>query len=837
MGSSCRNIGVFLLSFYLFPYFLCLFSHAADTITGNHTIRDGQTLISAGKNFVLGFFSPNNSKNHYVGIWYYKISIQTVVWIANRENPVTDSSGVLTIGNGGNLIILDGKQNTLWSTKASFISNTSIAQLLDSGNLILRTSGDYERVLWQSFDHPTDSLLPSMKVGLDLRTGQKWFYTSWKSPVDPSPGNYTLGVDPHGVAQLVIWENLTKHWRSGYWNGQTFTGVANMLPLYLYGFRLANDNQDGRMFFTYSMLNSSLILRIVTKWDGREEPQRCEEGKQQWITPWSEPITRCQIYGKCGNFGSCNELDSPICSCLRGFKPKAVEEWSKGNWSSGCVRRNQLECEINSSSEGNRDGFLKLDRLKLPDLADWLAVQDEKECEGKCSMNCSCRAHAYVNGIGCLIWGRDLVDIHRFPEGGNTLYIRLAGSELGDQRKISKIIMIVIVLFGTVFLSIGAYFLRRCMRKLKGSWKKEKENELLTFDLSNSGEGSSIKELGGGQQAKSELQLFSFSSVAAATNNFSDANRLGEGGFGPVYKGILPGGQEIAVKRLSRSSGQGLEEFKNEVILIAKLQHRNLVRLLGCCIQGEEKILLYEHMPNRSLDAFLFDPTKQALLDWTKRFNIIEGIARGLLYLHRDSRLRIIHRDLKASNILLDEDMNPKISDFGMARIFGGDQNQENTKRVVGTYGYMSPEYAMEGLFSVKSDVYSFGVLLIEIVSCKKNNSFHDTEHSLSLLGYAWKLWDEGKAMELMDPSLGDSCSTCEVLRCIHVGLLCVQDCALDRPTMDSVVLMLQSENATNPTPKQPSFSSGRTPRETVSLHGTESFCTNDVTVTTVVGR
>ncbi|XP_065616231.1 G-type lectin S-receptor-like serine/threonine-protein kinase At1g11330 isoform X1 [Quercus suber] len=182
-----------------------------------------------------------------------------------------------------------------------------------------------------------------------------------------------------------------------------------------------------------------------------------------------------------------------------------------------------------------------------------------------------------------------------------------------------------------------------------------------------------------------ELPLFNFERLVSATSDFHLSNKLGQGGFGPVYKGKLSDGQEIAVKRLSRTSAQGLEEFMNEVVVISKLQHRNLVRLLGCCVEGEERMLLYEYMPNKSLDAFLFDPHKERLLDWKKRFNIIEGISRGLLYLHRDSRLRIIHRDLKASNILLDKELNPKISDFGMARIFGSDEDQANTNRVVGT--------------------------------------------------------------------------------------------------------------------------------------------------------
>ncbi|KAL3503315.1 hypothetical protein ACH5RR_037764 [Cinchona calisaya] len=182
-----------------------------------------------------------------------------------------------------------------------------------------------------------------------------------------------------------------------------------------------------------------------------------------------------------------------------------------------------------------------------------------------------------------------------------------------------------------------------------------------------------------------DLPLFEFSRIIEATNNFSINNKLGEGGFGPVYKGHLEEGQEIAVKRLSENSMQGLDEFKTEVICIAKLQHRNLVKLLGCCIEGVEKILIYEYMPNKSLDFFIFDQSRSGLLDWPKRFHIIQGIARGILYLHQDSRLRFIHRDIKASNILLDADMNPKISDFGTARSFGGNQTEANTCRIVGT--------------------------------------------------------------------------------------------------------------------------------------------------------
>ncbi|KAJ1295803.1 hypothetical protein BS78_01G250700 [Paspalum vaginatum] len=295
--------------------------------------------------------------------------------------------------------------------------------------------------------------------------------------------------------------------------------------------------------------------------------------------------------------------------------------------------------------------------------------------------------------------------------------------------------------------------------------------------------------------------------IRAATENFAEGNKLGEGGFGEVYKGLMADGQEIAVKRLARSSKQGLRELKNELLLVAKLQHRNLVKLIGACLDGEDKLLVYEYIPNKSLDSFIYDEEKRDELAWDTRYKIICGIARGLVYLHDESRVKVIHRDLKPSNILLEMDMNPKISDFGLASVFEDDHSEHITRRVAGTYGYMAPEYAVLGHVSTKSDVFSFGVIILEIVTGRRNSvSSPETMMDRHLLSYVWDNWTRGTITEIVDPSLRHSSAEHMVLMCTHIGLLCVQENPCDRPNMSSVVLMLVGRSTTLPAPSRPAF-------------------------------
>ncbi|XP_059623228.1 G-type lectin S-receptor-like serine/threonine-protein kinase At4g27290 [Cornus florida] len=737
MGSiskSSKNFG-FTIILYLYSIFsmLTITSYAVElnTLTTTHSLTDGQTMVSPDRSFELGFFNPSGgiSRNRYLGIWYKKISDGTVVWVANRDTPLTDTSGggVLKLTDGGILVLVNSTNSIIWSSSNSSSNNNTVnsapvAQLLDSGNLVVKDAND-ENFLWQGFDYPGDTLLPGMKLGKNLVTGIDRRLWSWKSSDDPSKGNYSFGFDLRGFPQLVLLNGSVEEYRSGPWNGLRFSGSVGLKPNSIYTYRFVFDQQE--VYYEYELINSSVLSRRVLYQNGIVQRLTWNYNTQDWIFYTNTPADNCNFYGLCQAYGICSIADSPVCGCLDKFVPRYPKEWDTADWSGGCVRRTALDCHNESSN-----GFIKYSGVKLPDTRNsWFnRTMTLKECETVCSKNCSCMAYANIDvtagGSGCLLWFDALIDIRELTEIGQDLYIRMASSELVETHGVVithssslgkgsgrlKIIIIPILLAAVVLLGLFflLYFLRR--RKLRLELVK------LNQDL--------------------ELPLFDFETIANATSNFLIDNKLGEGGFGPVYKGVLEEGQEIAVKRLSRNSRQGLDEFKNEVLCISKLQHRNLVKLLGCCIQDDERMLIYEYLPNKSLDYFIFDKEKSMLLDWPKRYNNIKGIARGVLYRHQDSRLRIIHRDLKAGNILLDNNMNPKISDFGMARIFGGDEMEAHTNRVVGTHGYMSPEYVMNGLFSVKSDVYSFGVLVLEIVCGSKNRGFSHPDHCLNLLGH-----------------------------------------------------------------------------------------------------
>ncbi|KAG7964016.1 hypothetical protein I3843_09G147400 [Carya illinoinensis] len=768
-----------------------------DTITLDEPLKDSDTLVSNRETFAIGFFSrPANSDRRYVGIWYNKVPVQTVVWVANRDNPLDGTAGILSIDGHGNLVLTETNRSIpIWSTNASVVSaNHSMARLLDTGNLVL------------SFDFPTDTWLPFMKLGLDRRAGLNRSLTSWKSKDDLGTGNCTLAIDPTGYPQLFLYEGGAPLWWVRSWTGQRWSSVPQMTPNFIFNISYM-DNQDEITIEDRLLVPNSFAIVVVTELGVLEWSTWHENG---WVTYFSAPKENCDNYKKCGPNSYCdpNNPEKFECTCLPGFEPKSAHDWFLRDGSGGCVR-NQGVFTCNSG-----EGFVKLARVKLPDTS--MACVDMslslKECKQECLKNCNCTAFTNAmqlrqrEGLALLTWHGNLVDMRVYYNGGQDLYLRVDAATLAQYAKKNGLLQnkgklaILVVYVAVMLLIVASIVCWFIMRKIKARWNTR----------------------------NSDLQFFDLRMIVATTNNFSISDKLGEGGFGSVYKGCLYDGKEIAMKRLSKYSGQGIEEFKNEVTIIAKLQHRNLVRIIGYCVQGEEKMLIYEYL----ILSLHSDETKRSLLDSGKCFEIICGIARGILYLHQDSRLRIIHRDLKASNVLLDNAMYPKIVDFGMARIVGGGSQGTKLKQIqIG--GYMSPEYAMQGVFSVKSDVYSFGVLLLEIITGKRNNtSYHDDPPS-NLVGHLWK---KGKAMEIVDSSMGDKTPDNEVARCIQIGLLCVQEYATDQPNMSAVVAMLGNDKPL-PSPQQPAFVlTGRSyKKDTSTSEG--AISANEVTVSLLHGR
>ncbi|KAI3805175.1 hypothetical protein L1987_27303 [Smallanthus sonchifolius] len=754
---------------------------ALDTITANQEIKDSDTLVSEKGMFELGFFSPGKSNNRYLGIWYKNISNGTVVWVANRETPITDKSGMLKLSSQGNLVILSGGKSKVWSSNSSVSMRSNdtavMVQLLDTGNLVVwnkNKNSTKQNVIWQSFDYPGDTYLPGMKLGKDLETGLQRFMTSWKSPEDPSVGAYCNIVDTNGYPQTLEWQGQVLQARLGPWNGLGFSGFPIEKENQIYSLEFVINEKE--IYHKYE-LKSSIVLRVVLTWDGKTLLLHWIERLKDWVVYADIIVDSCARFSLCGPYGICSINKHPPCTCMHGFEPRNPEQWEASDWVSGCIRKKPLNC-------GNVDGFWKLAGVKVPDTRrSWYNVSMTLgECEMTCRSNCSCTGYASLDirngGSGCLIWFDELIDTREY-DANQDIYVRMAASELeghvdsqSDFNEKKIIVIVVLLTSSAVPLLLVVAF--TCRKIKKRPHVKGQGNRYVLDEKNTSLQMEHVED----------LQLFSLAEVARSTDNFSLSNKLGEGGFGPVYKGVLEGGREIAVKRLSQTSQQGLDEFKNEVICISKLQHRNLVKLLGYCIHKNELILIYEYMTNKSLDFFLFDETRTLMLNWPQRFHIIHG-----------------------------HDATSK------------------TKKVVGTHGYISPEYALYGCFSIKSDVFSFGVMVLEIISGKRNREFSHGEHKDNLLGHAWRLYKDGRSNELISGSLQATCVISEVLRSMHVALLCVQHNAEDRPTMLSVVLMLVSDGAL-PDPKHPAFFTQQ------SYHELESFPSiNQCTMTLLYDR
>lgn len=514
-----------------------------------------------------------------MGIWYNKISVQTVVWVANREKPISDpSSSSLSILNNGN-IILSNSNLTVWSTNSTNrASSPMVAVLLDTGNLVIRQQSNASSVLWQSFDDITDTWLPGNKISLNKVTGVLERLISWKNLGDPAPGMFSVEIDPAGSDQYIIsWNNSVVYWNTGNWTGSSFPNMpelspANTYPNTPYTYKFVNNENE--TYFTYNVTDDRVLSRNVISVSGQTQSLVWVESAQAWVLYFSEPKSSCSVHGLCGVNSKCSGSALSSCSCLKGFSIRDPNSWNLGDQTGGCRRNVMLQCGSKSSAGGQQDRFYAIGSVKLPDRAQSIEATSIRNCQLACLNNCSCTAYSY-NGT-CSVWYSELVNLQDSNDGSmDSIYIRLAASELPNSRtKKWWIIGIVAGGFTLGLVVIVLYFVRR--RRRISVTNHNDDGSLITFKYN-------------------DLQFL--------TKNFSE--RLGVGSFGSVFKGALPDTTAMAVKKLE-GVHQGEKQFRAEVSTIGTIHHINLIRLLGFCSEGAKRLLVYEFMPNGSLDHHLF---------------------------------------------------------------------------------------------------------------------------------------------------------------------------------------------------------------------------------------
>ncbi|KAH7662291.1 S-receptor-like serine/threonine-protein kinase protein [Dioscorea alata] len=757
-----------LLVLYLLSHTISV-SFASDSITTNQSLFGNQKIISKGGKFMLGFFTKvNSSSKFYIGIWYNKISVFTPVWVANRATPVSDPNRcVFQIFKDGNLVLFNEANSLIWSTNTTSTSNSStVAVLQDDGNLVLRDGHNSTEVFWQTFENPTDTLLPGGKIAFNKLTGVKQRLIAWKNTEDPTPGSYSYEMDPQGANQYVMqWNRSKTYWNTGLWDGRMFTRIPEMNGMSSnHDYNLTYVETDKEKYVAYFVQGSDIISRVILNANGQLKMLTWVEITQEWTQFWFEP--KAQFTALCGPFGSCNEQRLSYCSCIKGFSEKSPEDWDLNDHSGGCFRNTNLQCDANnnSTSVGEQDKFLEMSSVRLPDNGKPFQAESVDACELTCLNNCSCTAYSY--GSNCTLWHGDLLNLQDQYTGsdGGTLYIRLAASEFPSHHKKGKVLWIVAggvaaFLFCLVLVFMLVVWTRR-RRKLMAS--------------------ASEVVMGG-------LTIFKYSELQRLTKNFSD--KLGAGGFGTVFKGALPDSTAVAVKRLE-GLRQGEKQFRAEVSTLGTIQHVNLVSLRGFCAEDTKRLLVFEYMPNGSLDSHLFH-NNDNVLDWSTRYRIGLGIARGLAYLHEKCRECIIHCDIKPENILLDAEFNPKVADFGLAKLLGREFSHVLTS-MRGTIGYLAPEWITGLAITPKADVYSFGMMLLEIISGKRN-----TKQLAESGDYYFPVEAAMKVRQdmvhcLLDERLNGEANMEEVDRACRVACWCIQDLESQRPTMGLVVQMLE---------------------------------------------
>lgn len=751
---------------------LLLLSLAAAAQTRSSNITLGSSLtpttnsswLSPSGLYAFGFF-PQHIGTYAVGVF---LSDRTVVWTANRDNPTVPSNVVsLQLTDDGRLILRQGQGQGQGEDVDVINTPQAIASasMLDNGNFVLYSSDS--GIIWQSFDNPTNTLLPGQR----LRPGQELFSSS--SETDYSKGIFRLKMQSDG--NLVQYPVNTPDTGAYSYFATNAGGIGSNVSL--------NFNDDGRLH----LLNGSVPLQNITAGRyTREESiylarldvggifrlySRSSNLQGNWTVRWSSTDDPCTPKGFCGVNSFCTLMDNvPECQCLPGFG--FVQS---GNYSAGCSR------SFTAQSCREIDHNLAYDIRDVDNTVwydnsyDVLNTVSEEQCRQACLDDCNCEAAFFKDGR-CSKQSLPLRYGRRSMGDSNMALVRVStaiperpGTE-GNSSSPVKEGRLDILIIGIVFMAVGA--LAVSISVIFVHWKRRGYKKLAKV-----GEVNLVEDV--------SLQAFTFEDLSRATNDFSQ--ELGRGASGTVYKGVLQDSKKlVAVKRLEKEVAEGDRVFRTELTTIGKTYHRNLVRLLGYCLDETNKLLVFEYMSNGSLAEILFKPDNRPR--WEERVKLARDISRGILYLHEECETQIIHCDIKPQNILMDGNWCAKISDFGIAKLLKQDQTNTTTG-IRGTKGYVAPEWYQKQPVTVKADVYSFGIMLLEMICCRRSVDWSLCEDEAVLEDWVYKCYAAGEVGSLVVDEIVDKR---EVERMVKIGIWCVQYDPSLRPTMKKVVLMLE---------------------------------------------
>ncbi|XP_010262647.1 PREDICTED: putative receptor protein kinase ZmPK1 [Nelumbo nucifera] len=805
-------------------FFLILsYSSLASSVTKKDFMYKGSSLLvedygsdlltSPDETFACGFYQVGTNAYSF-SIWFAKSAERMVVWTANRDHPVNGRGSRVSLRRDATMVLTDVDGSIIWSTNTTG-TMVDKAELLNTGNLVLKDpSGN---ILWQSFDSPTDTLLPSQPLTRHTKMVSAMAIGTHAS------GYFTFYFDNDNVLRLTYDgpEISSLYWPNPdfdvFTNGRTNYNSSRIALLDDMGAFLSSD----RASFFASDMGSGIKRRLTLDYDGNLRLYSLDESTRSWTVTWEALPRPCDVHGLCGRNGVCTYTPKPKCSCPPGYEIVDPSDWNKG-----CKPKFNRTCD-----QTQQYGFVEVPHTDFWGFdLDYNPSSSLEHCMKLCLENCSCEAFVYrLTGEGTCYTKSALFNGHSASDFPGSAYLKLPRSlNLTSAKAATPTLitsdpdcgsnkadaLIQVVGFSRMYNTNNrrtrwAYFydfvyaigIIEALFLASGWW-----------GLYRRGDGVSKSMEDGYRAISSQFRKFTYAELKKATEVFKE--ELGRGGSGTVYKGVLKDDRVVAVKKLGDVI-QGEEEFWAEVSMFGRVNHMNLVKMWGFCSEGTHRLLVYEYVENESLNKHLFSNASDSnsnsnrgarLLNWKERFRIALGTAKGLAYLHHECLEWVIHCDVKPENILLDNNFEPKIADFGLAKLSQRGGSGFQFSRIRGTKGYMAPEWFLNVPITAKVDVYGYGVVLLEIVKGSRLSDWVmvDGEEEADLMRFVWvgrnKIDecdddDDSWVEDMVDPELKGQFNKQQAAKMIEIGISCVEEDRSKRPTMDEVVqALLQCE-------------------------------------------